>query len=191
MAYARVAPTRFPKGTGGDAADPSGDCLQTGRPVEQCAGVVRWGPGGIGPDRRERRHTPHVRKQGRGDLADLSPNTPREQKIPLAWGSFATPLAVDNLTYGYRFGEAARAQEDSTVTLPEYYRQSQEPGASRAGLSSHPRRCRPRPACCRWNSPGERTQREPYVTPDGKIRAGSGLGRLRDRSRSGWETAVW
>ena len=54
------------------------------------------------------------------------PNAKKEQKVPVAWKSFATPAALDDHTYGYRwnFDNATKteAKNGPLVTLPEYYR---------------------------------------------------------------------
>ena len=46
--------------------------------------------------------------------------------MPLAWNSFATPVALDDTTYGYRWTKdtvtKADVKDGSLVTLPEYYR---------------------------------------------------------------------
>ena len=44
----------------------------------------------------------------------------------MAWNSFATPIALDEHTYGYRWNTATVTETDSfsgpLATLPEYYR---------------------------------------------------------------------
>ena len=54
------------------------------------------------------------------------PNTARDKKVPVAWSSFATPVALDDATYGYRWDKElvtkTDAKDGSLVTLPEYYR---------------------------------------------------------------------
>ena len=42
-------------------------------------------------------------------------------KKPVAWSTFATPAALDETTYGYKWGETV-TKGDALVTLPEYYR---------------------------------------------------------------------
>ncbi len=54
------------------------------------------------------------------------PNTARDKKVPLAWSSFATPVALEEITYGYKWAKdsvtKADTRDGSLVTLPEYYR---------------------------------------------------------------------
>src|SRR4029079_17856891 len=40
-------------------------------------------------------------------------NTPKEKKAPLAWKSFATPVALDAETYGYRWDDRLTTKTDS------------------------------------------------------------------------------
>jgi hypothetical protein len=55
-----------------------------------------------------------------------APDARREEKVALAWNSFATPIALDEHTYGYRWNAATVTETDSfsgpLATLPEYYR---------------------------------------------------------------------
>jgi len=51
--------------------------------------------------------------------------TPKEEKAPLAWNSFATPMAADPNTFGYRWDLKVVKQTESKhgplVKLPEYF----------------------------------------------------------------------
>ena len=59
-----------------------------------------------------------------------SPKTPKEKKVPIAWKSFATPVALDAHTYGYRWDEKcvtkAQSKDGPLVILPQYFRLRQE-----------------------------------------------------------------
>ncbi|MCU0789348.1 MAG: hypothetical protein MUC91_14435 [Verrucomicrobia bacterium] len=50
---------------------------------------------------------------------------PKEERVPLAWDSFATPMAPDPNTFGYRWDSNVVKRADSTngplVQLPEYF----------------------------------------------------------------------
>ena len=54
-----------------------------------------------------------------------TPDVPKEKKAPIAWNSFATPMALDPNTFGYRWNYQLVTKNDSKdgplVTLPEYY----------------------------------------------------------------------
>lgn len=51
--------------------------------------------------------------------------TPKEEKVPVAWTSFATPMAADPNTFGYRWDpkivELTESKNGSLVKLPEYF----------------------------------------------------------------------
>ena len=59
-------------------------------------------------------------------MEDLSAQYPQDKKAPIAWSSFASPVALDDITYGYRWNKDMVTKTDSKngplVTLPEYYR---------------------------------------------------------------------
>jgi hypothetical protein len=54
-----------------------------------------------------------------------TPDVSDKQRVPLAWKSFATPIAVDSNTFGYRWNYQLVATNDTKdgplVRLPEYY----------------------------------------------------------------------
>ena len=50
------------------------------------------------------------------------PRTPREEKAPLPWKSFATSFTPNPITFGYCWNEQLTRKSGSLVTLPEYYR---------------------------------------------------------------------
>jgi hypothetical protein len=55
--------------------------------------------------------------------------TQREDKIPVAWNSFATPFAPNPHTFGYQWDDKWVKQQPGTeqlVTLPEYFRLGQD-----------------------------------------------------------------
>jgi hypothetical protein len=117
--YARVAPTQFP--TGETAL------IHRVSAYSKAAlwdGVSAWFAGGkeasgtIDP----KATAVHTFKGGGGATWQIyTPNTPRDKKAPVAWNSFATPTALDELTYGYKWGDAVTKGE-ALVTLPEYYK---------------------------------------------------------------------
>jgi hypothetical protein len=51
------------------------------------------------------------------------PQTPKEQKIAIAWSTFATPAAFDANTFGYRWNEQWVTKDASKdlATLPQYF----------------------------------------------------------------------
>ncbi|MBX7105644.1 MAG: hypothetical protein K1X57_16290 [Gemmataceae bacterium] len=170
--YARIAPMAFPRNAAGDSA-----VVHRITAYDRGAlwnAVSAWFEGGtpasgtIDPASASV-HT--FSSKGGSTWKIYLPTTPKEQRAPLAWNSFATPVALDAHTYGYRWNADLVTKTDTKdgplVTLPEYYRlvtnskQKQEWVVVQAkdvpaetGLTSHQFR-RPR-----QNRP------EPYVTPD-------------------------
>ena len=96
---------------------------------------------------------------------------PKEKKVPLAWNSFATPMAADPNTFGYRwnsqFVQKTESKNGPLVTLPECFHLTTN---SRKNLEWVPVSAKDVPpetglAEVRFDRPRERRP-EPYVTPD-------------------------
>jgi len=124
--YARIAPTSFPRGLGGDSVLVHGVTSYSKKALWDA--VKAWFEGGAPAsgviDSREA--SLHA-FPGRGGATwrIYTPSTPNEKKVPLAWKSFATPIALDSNTFGYRWNYQLVAANDSKdgslVRLPEYY----------------------------------------------------------------------
>ncbi len=75
-----------------------------------------------------------VHAQGGATWRIFTAGTAKEQRVALAWNSFATPLAADADSYGYRWSMplvAASRDGRPLVELPEYYRLAHD-GPARA-----------------------------------------------------------
>ena len=99
------------------------------------------------------------------------PNTPREKKVPLAWSSFATPVALDDTTYGYRWNKELVTKTDSKdgplVTLPEYYRLAKDKNDKEQWVVVSAKDVPAETGLAKVEFPRPREARpEPYVTPD-------------------------
>jgi len=125
--YARIAPTSFPRGPQGDSAvvhrvtaynkkalwDAVKAWFEGGPPasgaIDPQASIVHSFPGRGGATWR---------------IYDRS--VPREERVRIAWDSFANPVALDSSTFGYRWNDQLVTRKDTTdgplVTLPGYYR---------------------------------------------------------------------
>lgn len=121
--YARVAHTLFPAKADGDA--PLIHCITAYSKAALWDGVKAWFDGGnevtglIDP----KASAVHTFKGGGGATWQIYlPNTPRNMNVPLAWNSFATPVALDEHTYGYQWAKGAVTKDGATVTMPEYFR---------------------------------------------------------------------
>ncbi|MBN2451514.1 MAG: hypothetical protein JXR77_14080 [Lentisphaeria bacterium] len=124
--YARIAPVSFPRGPQGHSTvvhrvtaytraalwDAVEAWFQGGAPaagtIDLSAAVVHRFPG-----------------RGGATWRIYEPSTPKEQRAPLAWDSFAVPFAPDPETFAYRWNRDLVRNRDtaqgSLVTLPEYY----------------------------------------------------------------------
>jgi hypothetical protein len=124
--YARIAPTSFPRG-------PEGDSVVVHRVTSYSKkalwdAVKTWFEGGapasgvIDPLGASVHSFP-----GRGGATwkIYTPPVPRGKNVPLAWNSFASPVAPDSSTFGFRWNYQLVTRKDSKdgplVTLPEYF----------------------------------------------------------------------
>jgi len=126
--YARIAPTSFPLGANDRSVlvhritsykrqalwDGVKSWFESGAPVsgviDARQAVVHRFPGG-----------------GGATWKIYSPTMPKEQKVPVAWKSIASPVALDPNTFGYQwnFEHVRKTQSKdggALVTLPEYFR---------------------------------------------------------------------
>ncbi|MHA3774948.1 hypothetical protein ACXR0O_25800 [Verrucomicrobiota bacterium sgz303538] len=121
--YARVAPTSFPIGSAGHST-----VLHRITAYKKAAlwdDVQRWFDGGTVADGRVKSEAAavHTFRQGGGSNWSIyPPGTKREDKVPLAWSSFATSFAPDAVTFGYKWNAETTRINGPLVTLPEYYR---------------------------------------------------------------------
>jgi hypothetical protein len=122
--YARIAPTSFPRGPRGDSAVVHRVTAYNKKALSDA--VKAWFEGGapasgaIDPKGAVVHTFP-----GRG-RATWRISVPREKRVPIAWNSFASSMAPDSSTYGFRWNYELATKKDTRdgplVTLPEYYR---------------------------------------------------------------------
>ncbi len=125
--YARIAPTCFPASVN-DVSIVVHRVTSYSRKALWEA-VKAWFDGGPAPTGRIDEQGAVLHKfPGRGGATwRIYPErTAKEERPAMAWSSFATPTAVDDYTFGYRWN-FEWAKKDSTdgcslVKLPEYYR---------------------------------------------------------------------
>jgi hypothetical protein len=120
--FARVAPTSFPIGADGNTV--ALHRLTAYKKAALWDAVERWFDGGAAADGAIRADASAVhtfREGGGSNWSIYPPRTPREQKVPLAWRSFATSFTPNPITFGYRWNEELTRRNGSLVTLPEYY----------------------------------------------------------------------
>ncbi|UCG58624.1 MAG: hypothetical protein JSU70_03750, partial [Phycisphaerales bacterium] len=95
---------------------------------------------------------------------------PREQRVRIAWDSFAYPTALDSTTFGYRWNDELVTKKDTKdgplVTLPEYYRLEKDGKKSR-WVVVQPKDVPAETELAEVSfSPPAGRPSEPYVTPD-------------------------
>ena len=126
-----------------------------------------------------------------------APDVPKEERAPLAWSSFATPLALDANTFGYRWNRQLAAQSDSQGWFAGDSARVLSPGdesesEGRVGSGACRRRAgRNRPGGVRLSSPAQGPRR----TLCHARGADELLEEARSRGRAvpahAWATAAW
>ena len=173
VTYARVAPSSFPRGPDGASAVVHRLTAYSRRALWDA--VAAWFAGGapasgaVDPAAA----SVHVFKGGGGATWKIYERaTPKEQRAPLAWSSFAAPAALDAETYGYRW-DAARVSPFASphgplTALPEYYRLAKNDKGKPVWevVSARDVPAETGLAAARFGRPREKAP-EPYVTPDG------------------------
>jgi hypothetical protein len=170
--YARVAPTRFPAKPDGDA--PLAHRITAYSKAALWDGVQAWFDGGeaatgLVDPRAASVHT--FKSRGGATWRIYSPETPRDERAPLAWSSFATPVALDDATYGYQWNKdlvtRANAKDGSPITLPEYYRLEKDDKKKERWVVVNPKDVPAETGLAKVEFPRSRNAtRKPYVTPD-------------------------
>jgi len=165
--YARVAPTSFPR-------SPQGDSLVMHRALcynrKALYDVVKdWFAGGKPASSAiDVRESSAYSFNGEG-RATWRISTSREDRVPIAWSSFATPVSPDPDTYGYRWDDKLVTKKDTKdgplVTLPEYYRL--EKGDKSQWVPVAPEDVPAETGLAEASfSPPNNNPSQPYVTPD-------------------------
>ncbi|MHC1766705.1 MAG: hypothetical protein AB9869_20770 [Verrucomicrobiia bacterium] len=125
--YARIAPTFFPCEANGESRLVHHITSYTKQALWDA--VKTWFDGGAeasGAIRSEAAILHEFTGKGGATWRIYPDGTAKEEKPPLAWTSFATPMAADSNTFGYRWDLNVVKQTDSKqgplVKLPEYFR---------------------------------------------------------------------
>ncbi len=172
VSYARVAPTQFPGKPDGDSA-----LVHRITAYGKAAlwdGVQAWFAGGkevSGTIDAKAAGVHTFSGKGGSSWQIYPPNTPRDKKAPLAWNSFANPVALDDATYGYKWAKDAVTNADgkdgSLVTLPEYYRLTKDKKDKEQWVVVKPKDVPAETGLAKAEFPRKREARpQPYVTPD-------------------------
>ncbi len=166
--YARVAPTLFPAKPDGDA--PLIHRITAYSKAALWDGVEAWFNGGkeVSGTIDSKASAVHTFKGGGGATWQIyPPNTPREKKVPVAWNSFATPTALDDTTYGYKWAKETVTTDGATVTLPEYYRREKDAKDKERWVVVSAKDVPAETGLAKVVFPQKKTAKpQPYVTPD-------------------------
>jgi hypothetical protein len=166
--YARVAPTRFPATAEGDA--PLIHRITAYKKAALWDDVQAWFQGGdvASGEIDAEASAIHVFKGGGGATWEIYlPGTENEKKAPIAWSSFATPTALDEATYGYKWANDAVSKDGSLATLPEYYRLEKNQGEQPTWVAVNAPEVPAETGLTRVEFPRRRgAERMPYVTPE-------------------------
>lgn len=170
--YARIAPASFPRGLNDDSVVVHRIASYSRKALWDS--VKTWFEGGasasgtIDPEAASLHNFPG----GGGATWRIYTNgVPKEKKMPVAWKSFATPVALDSNTFGYRWNYQQVRKTDSKdgplATLPEFFHLTTNANKK---VEWVPVRAEDVPAETglveyRFTRPRE-TGPEPYVTPD-------------------------
>jgi hypothetical protein len=166
--YARVAPTQFPARPEGDA--PLIHCITAYNKAALWDGVQAWFDGGkpVSGTIDPKASAVHTFKGGGGATWRIYPlGAAREKRVPLAWSSFATPTAIDETTYGYKWAKESVSKREGLVTLPEYYRLSKDAKGRDQWVVVSAKEVPAETGLAKVTFPQQRTAKpQPYVTPD-------------------------
>lgn len=166
--YARVAPTLFPATSGMDA--PLIHQMTAYNKSALWDGVQAWFNGGkeVSGQIDEKAAAAHTfESKGGATWQIYQPETPRDKKVPLAWSSFATPVAVNDTTYGYKWDKDLVSNHGATITLPEYYRMTKDNKDKDRWVVVKPNDVPAETGLAKVDFPRPRkAAQDPYVTPD-------------------------
>jgi hypothetical protein len=166
--YARVAPTQFPASAEGNA--PLIHRITAYSKAALWNGVEAWFHGGQEVSGRidPAAATIHTfESKGGATWRIYPPGRERDDRMPLAWSSFATPVALDSTTYGYRWAKDLVSSHGATITLPEYYRLTKDKNDKEQWQVVNAKDVPAETGLAQVVfSRARKTARQPYLTPD-------------------------
>jgi hypothetical protein len=169
VTYARIAPTQFPYQADGDA--PLVHRVTAYSKAALWDGVAKWFDGGAEVTGKidPKVAAVHTFKGGGGSNWEIWPPKKSDvKKVPLAWGTFVTPTAFDDTTFGYKWGSEV-AKGDGVVTLPEYYRMEKDAKGREWWVVVSAKDVPTETGLAKMEFPRRLgADRTPYVTPDEK-----------------------
>lgn len=97
------------------------------------------------------------------------PNGDRDKAPHVDWASFASPLALDSMTYGYQWDARLVSNLDASrtlITLPEYYRLEVESNGKSRWVVVTPSEVPEETGLRAAKFPPPQRTSDPYITPD-------------------------
>ena len=172
VTYARIAPTSFPVGSDGQTTAVHRITSYNRQALWQA--VSAWFAGGepaSGAIDAAGAVTHRFTGRGGATWRIYTSEVPKEERVKVAWPSFATPVAENPETFGYHWDARAVSRSGepghALATLPEYYRLAREDGHEPVWVPVRPDEV---PAStglaeAAFKRPDQQAS-EPYVTPD-------------------------
>jgi hypothetical protein len=171
--FARIAPTSFPRGPQGESAVmhriTAYDKNALWHEVE--AWLKHEGPPASGAINPNGAIVHTFAERGGATWKIHTDNTPKDQRRPLDWKSFATPSALDPHTFGYRWNEKlvteTKTKDGPLITLPEYYRLEEKDGGKPRWVAVQPEDVPVETGLAKASLfPDKRKPSAPYLTPE-------------------------
>jgi len=169
--FARVSPVSFPVGSDGHTVVLHRLTVYTKQALwDEVKAWFDGGPAASGTINPAGAQVQTFRAGGGSTWKIYAEKTPKEQKMAMAWSSFAMPIAPDPTTYGYQWNEQfvtkVKAPNGARVVLPEYY-QLRNNGKKAQWVVVQPTEV---PVALglaelKFDRPAEKAS-EPYVTPE-------------------------
>jgi len=170
--YARIAPTSFPRGQNGNSVVVHRITAYNKKALWDA--VEAWFKGGpVASGRVDSKQSVINTFPGRGGATwrIYKTSVPGEERVRIAWDSFAKPLAPDPNTFGYQWNYEHVTKKDTKdgllVTLPEYYRLDQNDKRKARWIPMRPEDAPAETGLTEVNFGRPREEpSKPYVTPD-------------------------
>jgi hypothetical protein len=170
--YARIAETSFPAGPGGDS--PVVHRVMSYQRKALWDAVKAWfegGPEAAGAIDASAAVVHRFAPGGRATWKIYTPEVGSKARVPMAWSSLATPVVLEEDTFGYRWSGPPITRQDSKecprVTLPEFYRLVTNGVRKAEWIAVKPEEVPSETGLVRARFLKPRDEpSEPYVTPD-------------------------
>ncbi len=167
--FARIAPTSFPRNERGDSVVVHR--ITSYKKEALWNRVQKWLDGGdavSGTIDTEFSALHKFARRGGSTWQIYAPNTPKEAKAHIDWNAFATPVALDDYTYGFKWNERMATKNGSLTKLPEYYQlvKNKNKKDQWQGVSERDVPAETGLATVTFGTPPQSSRPQPYVTPE-------------------------